>query len=130
MYPSSTLNDLGDTMTPDQITHPQPSIDTIAQVAQQIGSWAVVACVALFVAYKLGVAYIDLLKARDKDNNERLTKLEQALETLTKDQRQDTELLNNAHKLIKLDVDRAHALIDKLDERCDDLERDIKKLGH
>lgn len=130
MYPSSTLDDLGDTMTPDQITHPQPSIDSLAQVAQQIGSWAVVACVALFVAYKLGVAYIELLKERDKDTNERVKKLEDALATLQKDQRQDTELMNNAHKLLKIDVDRAHALIDKLDERCDDLERDLKKLGH
>ena len=117
-------------MTPDQITHPQPSIDSLAQVAQQIGSWAVVACVALFVAHKLGVAYIELLKDRDKDTNERVKKIEDALATLQKDQRQDTELLDNAHKLLKIDVERAHALIDKLDERCDELERDVKKLGH
>ena len=117
-------------MTPDQITQPQPSIDSLAQVAQQIGSWAVVACVTLFVAYKLGVAYIDLLKARDKDTNERVKKIEDALATLQKDQQQDAELMNNAHKLLKIDVERAHALIDKLDERCHDLERDIKKIGH
>lgn len=117
-------------MTPDQITQPQPSIDSLAQVAQQIGSWAVVACVALFVAYKLGVAYIELLKERDKHANERINAIEEALTILTKDQQQDTELLDNAHKLLKIDVDRAHTLIDKLDERCHDLERDIKKLGH
>ena len=124
-------------MTPDQITHPQPSIDSLAQVAQQIGSWAVVACVALFVVYKLGVAYIELLKTRDKDTNERIVALENALEVLSKDQRQDKGLMNNAHKLLKLDVERAHTLIialdkrcSQLDERCDDLDRDLKKLGH
>lgn len=124
-------------MTPDTLTPPPPSIDTLAQVAQQIGSWAVVACVALYVAYKLGVAYIELLKTRDKDTNERLTKLEDALAILSKDQRQDTELMDNAHKLLKLDVARAHTLIialdkrcSQIDERCDDLTSDLKKIGH
>lgn len=104
-------------MDPTTVT-PTPSADALAQIAEHIGPWAVVALGALFVTYKLGTAWIKAKSAQRELETEVLKDLVERVETLKKDQLQDTERLETKINLLRHSLrdlehgDRAHALDD------------------
>lgn len=104
-------------MDPTTVT-PTPSADALAQIAEHIGPWAVVALGALFVTYKLGTAWIKAKSAQRELETEVLKDLVERVETLKKDQLQDTERLETKINLLRHSLrdlehgDRTHALDD------------------
>jgi len=107
-------------MEPTTVT-PTPSADALAQIAEHIGPWAVVALGTLFVIYKLGTAWIKAKSAQRELETEALKDLAERVETLAKDQLQDTERLETKINLLRHSVrdlehggreGRTHALDD------------------
>lgn len=78
-----------------------PSADSLAQIAEHIGPWAVVALGALFVVYKLGTAWIQAKAAQRELETQALKDLVTQVETLKKDQIQDTERLETKINLLR-----------------------------
>lgn len=100
---------------------PTPSADALAQIAEHIGPWGVVTLGTLFVIYKLGTAWIKARTAQRELETEALKDLVERVETLAKDQLQDTERLETKINLLRHSVrdlehggreGRTHALDD------------------
>jgi len=88
-------------MDPTTAVTPTPSADSLAQIAEHIGPWAVVCLGFLFVVYKLGTAWIKAKSAQREIETEALKKLVEDLEELKKDQVQDTERLETKINLLR-----------------------------
>lgn len=97
-------------MTPETVTAaPSPSPDSLAKIAEAIGPWGFVACVALLVLWKLGTKYLDVQAERKELENEALKELKDALNVLKRDYEQDRELF--VHRMDRTDL-RVGALCD------------------
>lgn len=80
---------------------PAPSADSLAQIAEHIGPFAVVALGALFVIYKLGTAWIQSRVAQRELETQALKELAEKVAVLAKDQAQDTERLETKINLLR-----------------------------
>ena len=88
-------------MDPTSTVTPTPSVDSLAQIAEHIGPWAVVALGALFVTYKLGTAWIRARAEQRELETEVLKDLADTVAMLQKDQLQDTERLETKINLLR-----------------------------
>lgn len=79
-------------MPPDTLTAPPPTVtgDSLAQVAHAIGPWGFVACVALFVGWKIATKYLDVLAQRKEIADSALTELIENVASLKKEYEQDS----------------------------------------
>jgi hypothetical protein len=84
-----------------QTISPTPSADALAQIAQHIGPWAVVALGALFVTYKLGVAWIRARAEQRELETKALKDLADRVVVLERDQRQDTDRLETKINILR-----------------------------
>lgn len=88
---------------------PPVAPDSLAKIAEAIGPWGFVACVALVVVWKLGTKYLEVQAERREIENEAIKELKDAFDVLKRDHEQDRDLLAQQLRHLELRVNQAEA---------------------
>lgn len=91
-------------MPPDTPIAQPPNVtgDSLAQIANAIGPWGFVACVALIVLWKVATKYLDVLAQRKDLTDSTLTELVETVAALKKEYEEDS--VTRAQRLKALDA--------------------------
>jgi Skp family chaperone for outer membrane proteins len=99
-------------MPPDTPIAQPPNVtgDSLAQVAHAIGPWGFVACVALFVLWKIATKYLDVLAQRKEIEHKALTELVDTVAALKKEYEEDSARREARFKVLDELVERVATL--------------------